>query len=67
MAKHTHRGLLPPDDPIYTRGPVIGAKRFTPPPKTGKPASRLKAPPKATRAASTGASNDEKGKGNASE
>ena len=28
MAKVIHQGLLPPDDPIYTSGPVIGGKRF---------------------------------------
>ena len=40
MAKVIHHGLLPPDDPIYQSGPVIGGKRFTPPPKPFSPPSK---------------------------
>lgn len=28
MAKHIKRGLLPPDDPIYTCGLIVGGKRL---------------------------------------
>ena len=48
MAKVIYHGSLPPDDPIYKSGPVIGAKRFYGPSKTGKPATPPKAIPKAT-------------------
>ena len=30
MAKVTNRGTAKPDDPIYTSGPIVGAKRFGP-------------------------------------
>jgi hypothetical protein len=36
MAKIIDLGSLPPDDPIYSAGPVIGAKRFRPSSKTSK-------------------------------
>ena len=47
MAKVIHQGLLPPDDPIYKSGTVIGGKRFYGPSKTGKAAKPPKATPKA--------------------
>jgi hypothetical protein len=46
MARVIRQGWAKPDDEIYTRGAVIGAKRFRPPSKTGKPATPPKATPK---------------------
>ena len=48
MAKVTHLGLLPPDDPSYSIGPVVGGKRIGRLPESGKTGSSVK-PPKTPR------------------